>query len=137
MRISDWSSDVCSPSPPARSRNDQVATDFGLWVLDAIDEVEAGLQGLSDMLLTRAEEHADAVMPGFTHLQSAQPVTLGHHLMAYHEMIRRDRSRFADARARLNECPLGAAALAGTGRSEEHPSELQSLMRISYAVFCL
>ncbi|EQA96698.1 argininosuccinate lyase [Sphingobium indicum] len=99
----------------ARSRNDQVATDFRLWVRDAIDEVEAGLQGLSDMLLTRAEEHANAVMPGFTHLQSAQPVTLGHHLMAYHEMIRRDRSRFADARARLNECPLGAAALAGTG----------------------
>ncbi|AJR22627.1 MULTISPECIES: argininosuccinate lyase [Sphingobium] len=99
----------------ARSRNDQVATDFRLWVRDAIDEVEAGLQGLSAMLLTRAEEHADAVMPGFTHLQSAQPVTLGHHLMAYHEMVRRDRSRFADARARLNECPLGAAALAGTG----------------------
>ncbi|KXU30096.1 argininosuccinate lyase [Sphingobium sp. 22B] len=99
----------------ARSRNDQVATDFRLWVRDAIDEVEAGLQGLSAMLLTRAEEHADAVMPGFTHLQSAQPVTLGHHLMAYHEMVRRDRSRFADARERLNECPLGAAALAGTG----------------------
>jgi argininosuccinate lyase len=99
----------------ARSRNDQVATDFRLWVRDAIDEVELGLQGLSDMLLARAEEHADAVMPGFTHLQSAQPVTLGHHLMAYHEMVRRDRSRFADARARLNECPLGAAALAGTG----------------------
>ena len=99
----------------ARSRNDQVATDFRLWVRDAIDDVELGLQGLSDMLLARAEEHADAVMPGFTHLQSAQPVTLGHHLMAYHEMVRRDRSRFADARARLNECPLGAAALAGTG----------------------
>ncbi|WP_375197538.1 argininosuccinate lyase [Sphingobium sp.] len=99
----------------ARSRNDQVATDFRLWVRDAIDEVEAGLQGLQAMLLARAEEHADAVMPGFTHLQSAQPVTLGHHLMAYHEMVRRDRSRFADARERLNECPLGAAALAGTG----------------------
>ncbi|WP_242129388.1 argininosuccinate lyase [Sphingobium sp. Sx8-8] len=99
----------------ARSRNDQVATDFRLWVRDAIDEVQAGLSGLQAMLLTRAEEHADAVMPGFTHLQSAQPVTLGHHLMAYHEMIRRDRSRFADARDRLNECPLGAAALAGTG----------------------
>ena len=99
----------------ARSRNDQVATDFRLWVRDAIDEVEMGLQGLSDMLLARAEEHADAVMPGFTHLKSAQPVTLGHHLMAYHEMVRRDRSRFADARVRLNECPLGAAALAGTG----------------------
>lgn len=99
----------------ARSRNDQVATDFRLWVRDAIDEVEAGLAQLQQALLARAEEHADAVMPGFTHLQSAQPVTLGHHLMAYHEMIRRDRSRFADARARLNECPLGAAALAGTG----------------------
>jgi argininosuccinate lyase len=99
----------------ARSRNDQVATDFRLWVRDAIDEVEEGLQGLAAMLLVRAEEHANTVMPGFTHLQSAQPVTLGHHLMAYYEMVRRDRSRFADARARLNECPLGAAALAGTG----------------------
>jgi argininosuccinate lyase len=99
----------------ARSRNDQVATDFRLWVRDAIDEVEAGLAALTAALLTRAEEQADAVMPGFTHLQSAQPVTLGHHLMAYVEMVRRDRSRFADARARMNECPLGAAALAGTG----------------------
>ncbi|WP_097090883.1 argininosuccinate lyase [Novosphingobium sp. Chol11] len=99
----------------ARSRNDQVATDFRLWVRDAIDEVEAGLDALQQALLARAEEHAEAVMPGFTHLQSAQPVTLGHHLMAYYEMIRRDRSRFADARARANECPLGAAALAGTG----------------------
>ncbi len=99
----------------ARSRNDQVATDFRLWVRDAMDEVDAGLAALQDALLGRAEEHADAVMPGFTHLQSAQPVTLGHHLMAYHEMIRRDRSRFADARVRMNECPLGAAALAGTG----------------------
>ena len=70
---------------------------------------------MQDALLARAEEHADSVMPGFTHLQSAQPVTLGHHLMAYHEMIARDRSRFADARARLNLCPLGSAALAGTG----------------------
>lgn len=99
----------------ARSRNDQVATDFRLWVRDAIDEVETGLEALQCALLARAEEHADAVMPGFTHLQSAQPVTLGHHLMAYHEMVRRDRSRFADARVRMNECPLGAAALAGTG----------------------
>lgn len=99
----------------ARSRNDQVATDFRLWVRDAIDEVEQGLLALQRALVARAEENADAVMPGFTHLQSAQPVTLGHHLMAYYEMVRRDRSRFADARARLNECPLGAAALAGTG----------------------
>jgi argininosuccinate lyase len=99
----------------ARSRNDQVATDFRLWVRDAIDAVDAGLAALSRALVTRAEEHAASVMPGFTHLQVAQPVTLGHHLLAYYEMIRRDRSRFADARARLNECPLGAAALAGTG----------------------
>ena len=99
----------------ARSRNDQVATDFKLWVRDAVDETHAALGGLLDALIARADEHADSVMPGFTHLQSAQPVTLGHHLMAYHDMVARDRSRFADARARLNRCPLGAAALAGTG----------------------
>ena len=98
----------------ARSRNDQVATDFRLWVRDAIDQVRAALTGLTHALLTRAEEHADAVMPGFTHLQSAQPVTLGHHLMAYVEMTARDISRFRDARARMNLCPLGSAALAGT-----------------------
>jgi len=99
----------------ARSRNDQVATDFRLWVRDAIDETLTALGALREALLTRAEDHADSVMPGFTHLQSAQPVTLGHHLMAYHEMIVRDASRFADARARMNQCPLGSAALAGTG----------------------
>ena len=99
----------------ARSRNDQVATDFRLWVREAIDEIDAGLAALIDALIARAEEHADSVMPGFTHLQSAQPVTLGHHLMAYHDMVARDRGRFADARARMNRCPLGAAALAGTG----------------------
>ncbi|MCY1171127.1 Argininosuccinate lyase [compost metagenome] len=99
----------------ARSRNDQVATDFKLWVRDAIDEVDAALGAFQDALLARAEQHADSVMPGFTHLQSAQPVTLGHHLMAYYEMIARDRSRFADARARMNLSPLGSAALAGTG----------------------
>ena len=99
----------------ARSRNDQVATDFRLWVRDAIDQARAALGALLDALIARADEHADAVMPGFTHLQSAQPVTLGHHLMAYHEMFARDRARFADARARLNLCPLGSAALAGTG----------------------
>jgi len=98
-----------------RSRNDQVATDFHLWVRDAIDQVDAGLAGLQRALVTRAGEHADCIMPGFTHLQTAQPVTLGHHLLAYYEMLRRDRSRFADARARGNECPLGSAALAGTG----------------------
>jgi argininosuccinate lyase len=99
----------------ARSRNDQVATDFRLWVRDAIDQADAALAAFQVALLARAEEHAESVMPGFTHLQSAQPVTLGHHLMAYREMIERDRSRFADARARLNQCPLGSAALAGTG----------------------
>jgi argininosuccinate lyase len=99
----------------ARSRNDQVATDFRLWVRDAIDAGDVALAGFQNALLARAAEHADSVMPGFTHLQSAQPVTLGHHLMAYYEMITRDRSRFADARARLNLCPLGSAALAGTG----------------------
>ncbi|MBN8841461.1 MAG: argininosuccinate lyase [Sphingomonadales bacterium] len=99
----------------ARSRNDQVATDFRLWVRDAIDQTRAALAALDAALLARAEQHAGDVMPGFTHLQSAQPVTLGHHLMAYHEMIARDASRFADARARMNLCPLGSAALAGTG----------------------
>ena len=99
----------------ARSRNDQVATDFRLWVRDAIDQADAGLQALQVALVTRAAEHADSIMPGFTHLQTAQPVTLGHHLLAYYEMAARDRSRLADARARLNQCPLGSAALAGTG----------------------
>ena len=99
----------------ARSRNDQVATDFKLWVRDAIDETLAGLTAFQRALVTQAEAHAATVMPGFTHLQVAQPVTLGHHLMAYYEMVRRDRSRFEDARLRLNTCPLGAAALAGTG----------------------
>ena len=99
----------------ARSRNDQVATDFRLWVRDATDAIMDGLQALVRALVTRAEEHADTVMPGFTHLQVAQPVTLGHHLMAYHEMVSRDLGRFGDARTRLNRSPLGAAALAGTG----------------------
>ena len=99
----------------ARSRNDQVATDFKLWVRSACDEAIGGIRGLQQVLVSRAEEHAETVMPGFTHLQVAQPVTLGHHLMAYHEMLRRDRSRFGDARERMNESPLGSAALAGTG----------------------
>ena len=99
----------------ARSRNDQVATDFRLWVRDAIDQADAALGALQDALIARADEHAASVMPGFTHLQSAQPVTLGHHLMAYHDMVARDRSRLKDARTRANRCPLGSAALAGTG----------------------
>ena len=98
----------------ARSRNDQVATDFRLWVRDAIDEIDARLAGYQRALAEKALAHAATVMPGFTHLQPAQPVTFGHHLLAYVEMAARDRGRFADARERLNECPLGAAALAGT-----------------------
>ena len=98
----------------ARSRNDQVAVDFRLWVRDTIDALILQIARLQRALATRALATADLVMPGFTHLQSAQPVTFGHHLMAYVEMLGRDAGRFADARRRLNECPLGAAALAGT-----------------------
>jgi len=98
----------------ARSRNDQVATDFKLWVRNQMDASIEGLGALIGALLTQAEAGADMVMPGFTHLQVAQPVTWGHHMMAYVEMFARDRARFRDARARANECPLGAAALAGT-----------------------
>ena len=99
----------------ARSRNDQVATDFKLWVRDAVDAADASLAAVQAALVTRAGDHAASIMPGFTHLQVAQPVTLGHHLLAYYEMAARDRSRFADARVRLNQSPLGSAALAGTG----------------------
>src|SRR3954471_1615169 len=99
----------------ARSRNDQVATDFRLWVRNACDETLDAIRGFQRVLVQRADEHAETVMPGFTHLQVAQPVTLGHHLLAYYEMLRRDVSRFTDARTRMNESPLGSAALAGTG----------------------
>jgi argininosuccinate lyase len=98
----------------ARSRNDQVATDFRLWVREACERAQAGLVALQRALLDQAERHADTIMPGFTHMQPAQPVTFGHHCLAYVEMAERDRSRFADARERMNESPLGAAALAGT-----------------------
>src|SRR5262245_36259220 len=98
----------------ARSRNDQVATDFKLYVRDWIDAADPALAALQLALARKALAHCDTIMPGFTHLQSAQPVTFGHHLLAYVEMLARDRGRFSDARARLNECPLGAAALAGT-----------------------
>jgi len=98
----------------ARSRNDQVATDFRLWVRKTIDQTDAALAALMRALVAQAEAGADVVMPGFTHLQTAQPVTWGHHMLAYVEMFARDRSRFADCRRRMNECPLGAAALAGT-----------------------
>ena len=98
----------------ARSRNDQVAVDFRLWVRDAIDAILVQIADLQRALAARALDSAATVMPGFTHLQSAQPVTFGHHLLAYVEMLARDAGRFKDARKRLNECPLGAAALAGT-----------------------
>jgi argininosuccinate lyase len=98
----------------ARSRNDQVATDFRLWLRDALDQLEGDVRALQAILITRAEDYAETILPGFTHLQPAQPVTFGHHLLAYVEMLGRDRGRLADCRRRLNECPLGAAALAGT-----------------------
>ncbi|MGH7004004.1 MAG: argininosuccinate lyase [Alphaproteobacteria bacterium] len=98
----------------ARSRNDQVATDVRLWVRDILDSTDGALRALQAALLGQAERHAESIMPGFTHLQPAQPVTFGHHLLAYVEMFGRDRGRFADARKRVNESPLGAAALAGT-----------------------
>ena len=97
-----------------RSRNDQVATDIRLWLRDAIDEIDGLLRNLQAALIDATEAHADTPLPGFTHLQVAQPVTFGHHLLAYFEMLRRDRERFADCRRRVNRLPLGAAALAGT-----------------------
>ena len=111
----------------ARSRNDQVATDFRLWVRDQIDAAIDGLQALIRALLAQAEAGADWVMPGFTHLQTAQPVTWGHHMMAYVEMFARDLSRLRDARARMNECPLGAAALAGTSFPIDRDMTAQAL----------
>jgi argininosuccinate lyase len=114
-RLTELIGPVAGRLHTARSRNDQVATDFRLWVRDTIDEFDAALGQLQLALLAQAEAHADSIMPGFTHLQTAQPVTLGHYLMAYFEMIERDRDRFKDARTRLGMCPLGSAALAGTG----------------------
>ena len=113
-RLADLIGPAAGRLHTARSRNDQVATDFRLWVRDAIDAVDAALAAYQRALAEKARAHAATVMPGFTHLQSAQPVTFGHHLLAYVEMAARDRGRFADARRRLNESPLGSAALAGT-----------------------
>jgi len=113
-RLSELIGDGAGRLHTARSRNDQVATDFRLWVRDTIDITDAALMGLQEILISRAEEHSDTIMPGYTHLQTAQPVTLGHHLLAYVEMIGRDRGRARDCRGRLNECPLGSGALAGT-----------------------
>jgi argininosuccinate lyase len=113
-RLAELIGPVAGRLHTARSRNDQVATDFKLFIRDAIDSLDRQLADLQLALCERALEEAATVMPGFTHLQSAQPITFGHHLLAYVEMIGRDRGRFRDARARLNESPLGAAALAGT-----------------------
>ncbi|MDH3472665.1 MAG: argininosuccinate lyase [Rhodospirillales bacterium] len=113
-RLSELIGEPAGRLHTARSRNDQVATDFRLWVRDAIDRLDEGLRELQSALIDQAEAHAATVMPGYTHLQAAQPVTLGHHFLAYVEMFGRDRGRLSDCRRRLNECPLGAAALAGT-----------------------
>ncbi len=113
-RLTELIGPVAGKLHTARSRNDQVATDFRLYVRDEIGAIDGALGALQLALATKALEHAGAVMPGFTHLQTAQPITFGHHLLAYVEMLGRDRGRFADAAKRLNECPLGAAALAGT-----------------------
>ncbi|MGB7205518.1 MAG: argininosuccinate lyase, partial [Anderseniella sp.] len=112
--LRDQIGDAAGRLHTARSRNDQVATDFKLYIRDCLDHFDDQLKGLQQALVKKALAHADTVMPGFTHLQTAQPVTFGHHLLAYVEMLSRDRSRFSDARKRLNESPLGAAALAGT-----------------------
>ena len=114
-RLRELIGDAAGRLHTARSRNDQVALDFRMWVRDQADAAVTGLTALIEALVGQAEAGADLVMPGFTHLQTAQPVTWGHHMLAYAEMFARDRARFADARARMNECPLGAAALAGTG----------------------
>ena len=118
MNIESRLADVVGPAAgrlhTARSRNDQVATDMRLWVRDTLDALDQQMADLQEALAEKAFDYADAVMPGFTHLQSAQPVTFGHHLLAYVEMIGRDRGRVKDARKRMNENPLGAAALAGT-----------------------
>ncbi len=113
-RLADLIGPAAGRLHTARSRNDQVATDFKLWVRDAIDDLDRMIADYQRALAEKALAHAATVMPGFTHLQTAQPVTFGHHLLAYVEMAARDRGRFADARRRLNESPLGAAALAGT-----------------------
>ncbi|MDO5647323.1 argininosuccinate lyase [Paracoccus sp. (in: a-proteobacteria)] len=126
-RLKDLIGEPAGRLHTGRSRNDQVATDFRLWVRDQCDAVMAGLTALINAALGQAQAGADWVMPGFTHLQTAQPVTWGHHMMAYVEMFGRDLSRFRDARARMNESPLGAAALAGTGYRIDRNATAQAL----------
>jgi argininosuccinate lyase len=126
-RLSELIGEAAGRLHTARSRNDQVATDFRLWVREQCDAAMDGLAAVQRALLSQAEVGADWVMPGFTHLQTAQPVTWGHHMMAYVEMFGRDVSRFRDVRARLNECPLGAAALAGTSFPIDRDMTAQAL----------
>jgi argininosuccinate lyase len=126
-RLTELAGPVGGRLHTARSRNDQVATDFRLWVRDCMDGLDAQVVDLMEALIARAEEHAATIMPGMTHLQPAQPVTFGHHLLAYVEMLGRDRGRLADARRRLNESPLGAAALAGTSFPIDRAATAQAL----------
>jgi len=131
MNVESRLTDLIGPAAgrlhTARSRNDQVATDFRLWVRDTIDALDTALAAYQRALAEKALEHAGTVMPGLTHLQTAQPVTFGHHLLAYVEMTARDRDRFADARKRLNECPLGSGALAGTSFNLDRDMTAQAL----------
>lgn len=127
QRLRDLIGDTAGRLHTARSRNDQVATDFKLYVRDTIDHLMSQIRALQLALASKAEQHAGVVMPGYTHLQSAQPVTFGHHCLAYVEMLARDHSRLEDARKRLNECPLGAAALAGTSFPIDRKQTAQTL----------
>jgi len=126
-RLSQLIGEAAGRLHTARSRNDQVATDLRLWVRDAIDNIDAALKDFQHVLIYVADKHAASIMPGFTHLQAAQPVTLGHHLLAYVEMFGRDRGRLQDCRTRLNECPLGAGALAGTSFAIDRRSTANAL----------
>jgi argininosuccinate lyase len=126
-RLREIIGDAAGRLHTARSRNDQVATDLKLWVRDALDSLDRDIQALQRALIDQAEKHSGSVMPGFTHLQTAQPVTMGHHLMAYVEMLGRDRARAQDARERMNQSPLGAAALAGTSFPIDRHATAQAL----------
>ncbi len=126
-RLRELVGDAAGRLHTARSRNDQVAVDVRLWVRDSLDQLDAKLAELQEALIEKAETYADSVMPGYTHLQAAQPVTFGHHLLSYVEMLGRDRGRVRDCRTRLNECPLGAAALAGTSFPIDRHATAQAL----------
>src|SRR5882672_6122979 len=133
-RLTDLIGDAGKRLHTGRSRNDQIATDVRLWLRAALDTIDALIRALQAQLVDLAERHVDTVMPGFTHLQVAQPVSFGHHLMAYYEMLKRDRSRFADCRRRVNQLPLGAAALAGTS----YPIDRNSVAReLGFDGLCL